>query len=90
MQEWRKPRIVISSVSLTGQRSVAVASKYETEANSAVDDSYINAKGAAALGWSVAHLVDPGDALPVEKASQYQIRSLEELREVFGQFFKTE
>jgi pyrimidine and pyridine-specific 5'-nucleotidase len=55
-----------------------------------IDDSYINAKGAAALGWSVAHLVDPNEALPVEKASQYQIRSLEELKVVFGQLFKTE
>ncbi|KAF2429450.1 pyrimidine 5-nucleotidase [Tothia fuscella] len=55
-----------------------------------VDDSYMNAKGAATMGWSVAHLVDPSDALPVEQASQYQIRSLEELRDVFPQFFKSE
>jgi len=54
-----------------------------------VDDSYVNAKGAAELGWTTAHLVEPSLDLPVERASQYQIRSLEELREIFPQFFKT-
>jgi pyrimidine and pyridine-specific 5'-nucleotidase len=48
----------------------------------------MNAKGASELGWSTAHLVDMAESLPVETASQYQIRSLQELRQIFPQFFK--
>ncbi|KAF2205728.1 pyrimidine 5-nucleotidase [Delitschia confertaspora ATCC 74209] len=54
-----------------------------------VDDSHLNCKAAHALGWTTAHLLDPRDPDPEHKASQYQIRSLEELREIFPQFFKS-
>jgi pyrimidine and pyridine-specific 5'-nucleotidase len=53
------------------------------------DDSYMNAKASSELGWSTAHIVDPSDSLPIEQASQYQIRSLQELRDIFPQFFKS-
>jgi len=53
-----------------------------------VDDSYNNCKGAQALGWTVAHLVEPSLPLPAEPACKYTVRSLFELREIFPQFFK--
>lgn len=53
-----------------------------------VDDSHLNCKAAQALGWTAAHLLDETDPEPEQKASQYQIRSLEELRTIFPQFFK--
>jgi len=52
------------------------------------DDSYMNAKGAAELGWNSVHLVERELDLPAVPASQYQVRHLEELRNVFPQFFK--
>ncbi|EMR66415.1 putative pyrimidine 5 -nucleotidase protein [Eutypa lata UCREL1] len=45
--------------------------------------------GAAELGWTAAHLVEEGLPEPKTKASQYQIRHLEELRTVYPQFFKS-
>ncbi|KAK7753677.1 putative suppressor of disruption of TFIIS [Diatrype stigma] len=53
-----------------------------------VDDSHINCVGAAELGWTAAHLVEEGLPEPKTKASQYQIRHLEELRVTYPQFFK--
>ncbi|KAF2402015.1 pyrimidine 5-nucleotidase [Trichodelitschia bisporula] len=54
-----------------------------------VDDSHLNAKKAAEFGWTAVHLVEASDPLPAEQAAQHQIRGLEELRDVFPQFFKT-
>ncbi|PSN71237.1 pyrimidine 5-nucleotidase [Corynespora cassiicola Philippines] len=54
-----------------------------------VDDSYINTKAAYARGWNTAHLLDPTDPEPPHKAAKYQIRSLQELRDIFPQFFKS-
>jgi pyrimidine and pyridine-specific 5'-nucleotidase len=53
-----------------------------------LDDSYINAKGAKEMGWSTVHFVERELDLPVTPASRYQIRELEELRDVFPQLFK--
>jgi len=55
-----------------------------------VDDSHLNCTHAQARGWTTAHLLDPSDPEPAVKASKYQIRSLEELRDIFPQFFKHE
>ncbi|KAI5868649.1 pyrimidine 5-nucleotidase [Durotheca rogersii] len=54
-----------------------------------VDDSYANVAGAQQLGWTAVHLVEEGLPIPETQASQYQIRHLEQLREIFPQFFKT-
>ena len=54
-----------------------------------VDDSYINVKGAAALGWTAVHLVESTEPVPEVPASKYQVRSLQELRTLFPQFFKS-
>ncbi|KAI8960039.1 pyrimidine 5-nucleotidase [Daldinia sp. FL1419] len=54
-----------------------------------VDDSFPNAQGAQALGWTSVHLVEEGLPVPPVPASKYQIRHLEELRELFPQFFKS-
>jgi pyrimidine and pyridine-specific 5'-nucleotidase len=56
---------------------------------SILDDSYQNCKGAHALGWIVAHLVEPSVPLPALSACEYTIRSLEELRDIFPQCFKS-
>ncbi|RYO74008.1 hypothetical protein DL764_011015 [Monosporascus ibericus] len=53
-----------------------------------VDDSYPNCVGAKDIGWTAAHLVEEGLPEPKIKASQYQIRHLEELRTIYPQFFK--
>ncbi|KAH7084192.1 Haloacid dehalogenase-like hydrolase-domain-containing protein [Paraphoma chrysanthemicola] len=54
-----------------------------------VDDSYINCEAAEKRGWNVAHLLDPNDAEPPTQASKYQIRSLQELRTIFPEVFKS-
>ncbi|KAH9908709.1 pyrimidine 5'-nucleotidase [Xylariomycetidae sp. FL2044] len=54
-----------------------------------VDDSYLNCVGAQQLGWTTAHLVEEGLPVPEKPASQYQIRHLEELRDIMPQFFKS-
>ncbi|RYP37192.1 hypothetical protein DL767_003011 [Monosporascus sp. MG133] len=54
-----------------------------------VDDSYPNCVGAKDIGWTAAHLVEEGLPEPKVKASQYQIRNLEELRTIYPQFFKS-
>ncbi|KAK5157211.1 HAD-like domain-containing protein [Cryomyces antarcticus] len=54
-----------------------------------VDDSARNTRGAQDLGWTAVHLVEPDEpAPPQQRAAQYQISSLEELRGIFPQFFK--
>lgn len=54
-----------------------------------VDDSALNATGAQKLGWTSVHLVEPDVTVPAQPASKYQIRDLEELRDLFPQFFKS-
>ncbi|ORY63139.1 pyrimidine 5'-nucleotidase [Pseudomassariella vexata] len=54
-----------------------------------VDDSYANCVSAQEIGWTAAHLVEEGLNVPKTQASQYQIRHLEELRNIFPQFFKS-
>jgi pyrimidine and pyridine-specific 5'-nucleotidase len=53
------------------------------------DDSYINCKAAEERGWKTAHLVDEKDPAPAQPASKYQIRSLQELRKIFPEVFKS-
>jgi len=53
-----------------------------------VDDSYLNCEHAHARGWTVSHLLEPEDEDPPRKAAEHQIRTLEELRAIFPQFFK--
>ncbi|TVY83025.1 Uncharacterized protein LSUE1_G002433 [Lachnellula suecica] len=54
-----------------------------------VDDSALNCGKAEEIGWTVTHLVEEGDPLPVKKPCKNQIRHLEELRTLFPQFFRT-
>ncbi|TQV98782.1 hypothetical protein V2A60_007517 [Cordyceps javanica] len=54
-----------------------------------VDDSYNNCKNAQAFGWTAAHLVEEGIKEPATKASQFQIKHLRELRDIYPQFFKS-
>jgi pyrimidine and pyridine-specific 5'-nucleotidase len=53
-----------------------------------LDDSHKNCVGAKDVGWNVVHFVEEGYPAPDTPASQYQIRSLEELRSIFAGFFK--
>lgn len=55
--------------------------------NGTQDDSFINARGATAFGWTAAHYVEPDATAPEKPASKYQISDLEELRDLFPQFF---
>ncbi|KAL7899173.1 Haloacid dehalogenase-like hydrolase domain-containing protein [Trichoderma sp. SZMC 28014] len=54
-----------------------------------VDDSYANCAAAKKLGWTAAHLVEEDVPAPKMQASQYQIRHLRELRQIYPQFFKS-
>ncbi|KAK5175584.1 suppressor of deletion of TFIIS [Saxophila tyrrhenica] len=54
-----------------------------------VDDSGLNAAGAKAYGWKTAHLVEPISNPPPEQVGDHQIQSLEELRTVFSELFKS-
>lgn len=54
-----------------------------------LDDSFINVKAAHERGWKVAHLLDENDPAPPQQASDHQIRSLEELRTIFPEVFKS-
>lgn len=40
------------------------------------------------MGWTAAHLIEQGLAVPKTQASQYQIRDLQELRDIYPQFFR--
>jgi pyrimidine and pyridine-specific 5'-nucleotidase len=51
------------------------------------DDASTNAKGATEFGWTAVHLVEPSEEPPKDPASAHMIRSLEELREIFPDFF---
>jgi hypothetical protein len=55
------------------------------------DDSYNNCAGAHELGWVAAHLLEDDAPQKFEKlASQFQIKDLLELRDVFPQFFSNQ
>jgi pyrimidine and pyridine-specific 5'-nucleotidase len=54
-----------------------------------LDDSFINCEAAHKRGWKVAHLLDPADSAPPSQAAKHQIRSLEELRDIFPEVFKS-
>lgn len=53
------------------------------------DDSYINCKAAHERGWQVAHYLDESLESPPQKAAKHQIKSLQELRRVFPEVFKS-
>lgn len=54
-----------------------------------VDDSAMNCGAAKALGWTAVHFVEDGESPPEPPVSQYQTNSLQKLRDIFPQFFKT-
>lgn len=54
-----------------------------------VDDSALNCRGAKERRWIAVHKLEEEDPEPEVKSGQYQVRSLEELREIFPQFFVT-
>lgn len=68
--------------------------KAESEAGAAapdqcyfIDDSLLNCGHAKARGWTVVHKLEIDDPDPILPAGQYQIRDLEDLRNIFPQFF---
>ena len=52
-----------------------------------VDDSALNCRHADERGWVVVHKLEEQDPEPERRLGKYQIRSLEELRVLFPQFF---
>ena len=53
------------------------------------DDSAINLTAGEAFGWTCVHLVEPELPEPENRACNYRIRSLEELRNLFPRLFKS-
>lgn len=54
-----------------------------------IDDSALNCRHAQARGWTTVHLVEPQLKKPKIPPCKYTIRHLEELRDLFPQFFKS-
>jgi pyrimidine and pyridine-specific 5'-nucleotidase len=54
-----------------------------------VDDSALNCTGGKAFGWKTVHLVEPDAKAPPQPACDDQISSLEELRKLFPEVFKS-
>ncbi|KAI1914977.1 suppressor of deletion of TFIIS [Ophidiomyces ophidiicola] len=54
-----------------------------------VDDSHLNCYHAQNRGWNTVHFVEPHLTTPQTPASNFMIHNLEELRELFPQFFKS-
>lgn len=52
------------------------------------DDSQLNVAAAKNCGWTSVHLVEPSVTGPEKPLADYQIQDLEELRDIFPQFFK--
>jgi len=59
------------------------------ETHGTLDDSALNATGAERFGWTAVHLVEPDAVPPPKPASKHTVRNLEELRQLFPQFFKS-
>lgn len=53
-----------------------------------VDDSALNCRHASQRGWTVVHKLEPEDQEPDPSAAERVIRDLDELRELFPQFFQ--
>jgi pyrimidine and pyridine-specific 5'-nucleotidase len=49
----------------------------------------MNCNKAKDIGWTAAHILEPEDPSPAVPAAQYEIRDLDELRNIFPSFFKT-
>jgi pyrimidine and pyridine-specific 5'-nucleotidase len=82
-------RIIAKPTQEMCEKAMSEASVTDVKNCYFVDDSYINVKGAATLGWTAVHLVEQTEPVPEVPASDYQIRSLVELRTLFPQFFKS-
>ena len=52
-----------------------------------VDDSLLNCRHATARGWTVVHKIEKEDAEPKVAGGKYLVRDLEELRNIFPEFF---
>lgn len=52
-----------------------------------VDDSAINCAAAQQLGWNTVHLIEQTEPMPVTKVGDFQVRRLQELRDVFPHLF---
>jgi pyrimidine and pyridine-specific 5'-nucleotidase len=54
-----------------------------------LDDSDLNCAHAYMRGWNAVHLLEPGDKEPPVMRYKHRISSLQELRDIFPQFFKS-
>lgn len=53
-----------------------------------IDDSYLNCEAAVKFGWKkVVHKLEPEDPNPETPATEYHVRSLDELRGLFPEIF---
>ena len=53
-----------------------------------VDDSALNCRHASQRGWTVVHKLEPEDQEPEPREAEHMIRDLDELRNLFPQFFQ--
>ncbi|KAL2851995.1 Haloacid dehalogenase-like hydrolase-domain-containing protein [Aspergillus pseudoustus] len=86
--DYSNPPLICKPSQIMYGKAEKDANALSTEQCYFVDDSGLNCKHAAARGWQVAHLVEPGLPAPDVPASQFQIQDLEELRTCFPHLFK--
>ncbi|KAL6719949.1 putative suppressor of disruption of TFIIS [Lecanora helva] len=55
-----------------------------------VDDSSLNCQHATARGWTVIHKLEEEDPEPEVRGSRYQIRDLQEIRQIFPELFASD
>ncbi|KAI9715028.1 MAG: hypothetical protein M1828_001064 [Chrysothrix sp. TS-e1954] len=53
-----------------------------------VDDSALNCQAAQNLGWNAVHFSEPDQPRAQQQAANYRIKSLQELRTIFPDFFR--
>lgn len=53
------------------------------------DDSFMNCAKAEEIGWTVVHLVEDDVPALEKQACKHQIKSLQELRDIFPHIFKS-
>ncbi|KAI9789419.1 MAG: hypothetical protein M1816_006079 [Peltula sp. TS41687] len=87
--DYAAPQIVCKPFDQMYRKAQQEAGVAEAEDCYFVDDSWANCRRAHELGWTAVHLLEPDDPDPPEKAARYQIRSLEELRDLFPRLFRS-
>ncbi|KAL1987797.1 hypothetical protein VTN96DRAFT_2200 [Rasamsonia emersonii] len=87
--DYSQPQLVCKPNTEMWEKAEKEAGARSIESCYFVDDSALNCRHAQARGWTTVHLVEPQLKKPKIPPCKYTIRHLEELRDLFPQFFKS-